>query len=276
MLEDIRACATLNNNVQMPWLGFGTFRIAEGEEAYQSVRHALDAGYRSVDTASMYGNEISIGRAVRDSGIPRGEIFITTKLRNEDQRSGRVFQAFEESLEQLQMDYVDLYLVHWPVPGKYVDTWAAMQDIYRTGKTRAIGVSNFLVHHLQAIMTPSAVAPAVDQVEFHPLLQSPDLYAFCRQQGVQLEAWAPLMKGQGLIHPVIQEIAARHHKTAAQVVIRWELQKGVVTIPKSVQKERIYANRNVFDFSLDEEDMRRIAELDQNHRYGTHPDNIGF
>jgi len=240
------------------------------------VRHALDAGYRSVDTASMYGNEISIGRAVRDSGIPRGEIFITTKLRNEDQRSGRVFQAFEESLEQLQMDYVDLYLVHWPVPGKYVDTWAAMQDIYRTGKTRAIGVSNFLVHHLQAIMTPGAVAPAVDQVEFHPLLQSPGLYAFCRQQGIQLEAWAPLMKGQGLIHPVIQEIAARHHKTAAQVVIRWELQKGVVTIPKSVQKERIYANRNVFDFSLDEEDMRRIAELDQNHRYGTHPDNIGF
>jgi diketogulonate reductase-like aldo/keto reductase len=276
MLNDIRACTTLNNGVQMPWLGFGTFRIPEGDETYTSVRHALDAGYRSIDTAALYENEVSVGRAVRDSGIPREEIFITTKVWNDDQRRRRVLQAFEESLTRLEMDYVDLYLVHWPVPETFVETWGIMEEIYRSGKARAIGVSNHLVHHLEAILKPGAVVPAVNQVEFHPYLQSRELHAFCRQRGIQLEAWAPLMKGKGLSEPVLQEIAARHGKTPAQVVIRWELQKEVVAIPKSVHRERIYENRDVFDFSLDEEDMRRIDGLERDQRYGAHPDRIPF
>lgn len=276
MLEDIRACARLNNGVQMPWLGLGTYKAAEGEETYHSVRAALDAGYRSIDTAALYGNEVSVGRAVRDSGIPREEIFITTKVWNDDQRQGRVKQAFEESLKRLGMDYVDLYLVHWPVPEAYVRTWAVMQEIYQSGKTRAIGVSNHLVHHLQAILTPGALTPAVNQVEFHPLLQSRRLHAFCRQHGIQMEAWAPLMKGSTLANPVILEIASRHGKTAAQVVIRWELQKEVVTIPKSVHKERILENGDVFDFALDAEEMHSIDGLDQDNRIGAHPNRIPF
>lgn len=276
MLEDIRSCTTLNNGVLMPWLGFGTYRVPEGNEAYQAVRHALDAGYRSIDTASLYENEVSVGRAVRESGIPREEIFITTKVWNDDQRAGRVRQAFEESLARLKMDYVDLYLVHWPVPETYVSAWGVMEEIYRSGKARAIGVSNHLSHHLEAILKTGSVVPAVNQVEFHPYLQSRELHAFCRRRGIQLEAWAPLMKGRGLSEPVLQEIAAKHAKTAAQVVIRWELQKEVVTIPKSATKERIYENRDVFDFSLDEEDMRRIDGLERDFRYGMHPDSFTF
>lgn len=276
MLEGIRSCTTLNNGVLMPWLGFGTYKVPEGEEAYQAVRHALDAGYRSIDTASLYENEASVGRAVRDSGIPRHEIFITTKVWNDDQLAGRVLQAFEESLARLEMDYVDLYLVHWPVPDRFVGAWEVMEEIYRSGRTRAIGVSNHLIHHLQAIMKHGSIIPAVNQVEFHPLLQSKDLHAFCRQHGIQLEAWAPLMKGRGLSNPVLEEIAAKHGKTPAQVVIRWGLQKQVVTIPKSARKERIYENRDVFDFSLDEEEMRRIDGLERNYRYGMHPDHFEF
>ncbi len=276
MLEDIRACARLNNGVQMPWLGLGTYKAAEGKETYDSVRTALDTGYRSIDTAALYGNEVSVGQAVRDSGIPREEVFITTKVWNDDQRQGRVKQAFEESLKRLGMDYVDLYLVHWPVPEAYVRTWAVMQEIYQSGKARAIGVSNHLIHHLQAILTPGALTPAVNQVEFHPLLQSRRLHAFCRQHGIQLEAWAPLMKGSALANPVILEIASRHGKSAAQVVIRWELQKEVVTIPKSVHKERILENGDVFDFALDTEEMHSIDDLDQDNRIGVHPDRIPF
>jgi diketogulonate reductase-like aldo/keto reductase len=248
----------------------------EGEQAYQAVRYALDAGYRSIDTAALYENEASVGRAVRDSGIPREEIFITTKVWNDDQRAGRVLQAFEESLARLKMDYVDLYLVHWPVPGRYIETWAVLEEIYRSGKARAIGVSNHLIHHLEAILKTGSIVPAVNQVEFHPYLQSRDLHAFCRQRGIQLEAWAPLMKGKGLSEPAIVEIAAKHGKTAAQVVIRWELQKEVVTIPKSVNRERIYENRDVFDFSLDDEDMRQIDALERDYRYGMHPDSFTF
>lgn len=276
MLENIRSCTTLNNGVKMPWLGFGTYRAQEGEEAYNAVRYALDAGYRSIDTAALYENEASVGRAVRDSGIPREEIFITTKVWNDDQRAGRVLQAFDESLAQLKMDYVDLYLVHWPVPGRYIETWGVMEKIYQSGKARAVGVSNHLIHHLEAVIKSGSIVPAVNQVEYHPYLQSRDLHAFCRQRGIQLEAWAPLMKGKGLNEPAILEIAAKHGKTPAQVVIRWELQKEVVTIPKSVRKERIYENRDVFDFSLDEEDMRRIDGLERNYRYGMHPDHFSF
>jgi methylglyoxal/glyoxal reductase len=248
MINSISDCVALNNGVEMPWLGFGVFQIPEGEQTYLAVRTALDAGYRSIDTAAIYGNEAGVGRAVRESGIPRQDLFITTKVWNDDLRSGTTLQAIDRSLDLLQMDYVDLYLVHWPVRGKYVDAWLAMEEILARKKVRAIGVSNFLIHHLEDVIAAGSIVPAANQIEYHPLLQSADLHHFCIHNGIQLEAWAPLIQGQGMGHPVVQRIAKKHGKSPAQVLLRWDLQKGVVTIPKSVRHERIEENANIFDF----------------------------
>jgi methylglyoxal/glyoxal reductase len=242
MTNSISDCTTLNNGVKMPWLGFGVFQIPEGEETYQAVLAALESGYRSIDTAAIYGNEASVGRAVMDSGIAREELFITTKVWNDDLREGTTLEAIDNSLELLQMDYVDLYLVHWPVKGKYVDAWLAMEEILASKKARAVGVSNFMIHHLQDVITAGSIVPAANQIEYHPLLQSADLHRFCIQHGIQLEAWAPLVQGQGMNHPTIKKIADKHSKSPAQVLLRWDLQKEVVTIPKSVHRERIEAN----------------------------------
>lgn len=266
----------LNNGLKMPWIGFGTFKIPDGDETYQAVRLALDAGYRSFDTAMIYGNESSLGRAIKDSGIPREDLFITTKVWNDDLRSKSTLNAIDVSLDKLQMDYVDLYLVHWPVKGFYVDAWLDMEEIYQDGKASAIGVSNFLIHHLEDILSAGTIIPAVNQVEFHPQLQSPELHAFCKNHAIQLEAWAPLMQGQGLNHPVILELAAKHNKMPAQILIRWDLQKEVVSIPKSTTKEHIHANFDVFDFQLDDADMAQIAAMDQNRRIGADPDKFDF
>jgi methylglyoxal/glyoxal reductase len=276
MVNRISDCVELNNGVEMPWLGFGVFQIPEGEQTYQAVRTALDAGYRSIDTAAIYGNEAGVGRAVRQSGITRQELFITTKVWNDNLRSGTTLQAIDRSLDLLQMDYVDLYLVHWPVRGKYVDAWLAMEEILASNKVRAIGVSNFLIHHLEDIITAGSVVPAANQIEYHPLLQSADLHHFCIDNGIQLEAWAPLIQGQGMGHPVVQRIAEKHAKSPAQVLLRWDLQKGVVTIPKSVRRERIEENANIFDFLLDAEDMAEIASLEEGKRIGADPDTFNF
>jgi methylglyoxal/glyoxal reductase len=276
MVNSITDCVELNNGVEMPWLGFGVFQIPEGEQTYQAVRTALDAGYRSIDTAAVYGNEAGVGRAVRQSGVARQELFITTKVWNDNLRSGTTLQAIDRSLDLLQMDYVDLYLVHWPVRDKYVDAWLAMEEILASNKVRAIGVSNFLIHHLEDIITAGSVVPAANQIEYHPLLQSADLHHFCILNGIQLEAWAPLIQGQGMGHPVIQHIAEKHAKSPAQVLLRWDLQKGVVTIPKSVRRERIEENANIFDFLLDAEDMAEIASLDEGKRIGADPDTFNF
>jgi methylglyoxal/glyoxal reductase len=276
MVNRISDCVELNNGVEMPWLGFGVFQIPEGEQTYQAVRTALDAGYRSIDTAAIYGNEAGVGRAVRQSGITRQELFITTKVWNDNLRSGTTLQAIDRSLDLLQMDYVDLYLVHWPVRGKYVDAWLAMEEILASKKVRAIGVSNFLIHHLEDIITAGSVVPAANQIEYHPLLQSADLHHFCIDNGIQLEAWAPLIQGQGMGHPVVQRIAEKHAKSPAQVLLRWDLQKGVVTIPKSVRRERIEENANIFDFLLDAEDMAEIASLEEGKRIGADPDTFNF
>lgn len=271
----IDSTVELLNGVHMPRLGLGVWRAEEGTETYDAVAAALQIGYRSIDTASLYGNESSVGQAIRDSGIPRGDIFVTTKVWNDEQGYDSTKEAFARSLDRLSMDYVDLYLVHWPIAGKYKETYRALEDLYEEGLVRSIGVSNFLIHHLEDLMGDCRIKPMVNQVELHPLLTNKKLHMFCRKEGIQIESWRPLMQGR-LDIPLLQELASANGKTAAQIVIRWHLQNGIVTIPKSIQRERIEENADVFDFELSPEDMVRIDELNENHRFGADPDNIPF
>jgi 2,5-diketo-D-gluconate reductase A len=267
---------TLNNGVRMPQLGFGVFQVGD-DEARAAVATALECGYRSIDTAALYGNEHGVGVAVSASGIPRGELFVTTKLWNADQGAGRVLPAFERSIDKLGLDYVDLYLIHWPVPSRdrFVETWEAFQGLYAEGRMRAIGVSNFTPPQLTRLLEETAVVPAVNQVELHPGFQQPELRAFHRAHGIATEAWSPLGQGAALTHPVITRLAERHEKTPAQVVLRWHLDLGNVVIPKSVTPGRIRENFSVFDFALTAEDARQIAGLESGHRIGPDPDVVG-
>lgn len=274
--QDLSDSALLNNGVTMPWFGLGVWRAQSGLETKQAVEWALARGYRHIDTASIYGNEQDVGEGLRASGVPREEVFVTTKVWNTDQGYDNTLRAFDASLARLGLDYVDLYLVHWPVKGKFKDTWGALERLYAQQRARAIGVSNFLEHHLEDLLGMANVIPAVNQVEFHPRLQQPGLQRCCREHGIQLEAWAPIMKGRVNDIPELQEIAARHGKTPVQVTLRWELQRGIVTIPKSVHQERIDSNANVYDFLLDEADLARIDALDTGERVGPHPDHIDF
>jgi 2,5-diketo-D-gluconate reductase A len=267
---------TLNNGVRMPQLGFGVFQVGD-DEARAAVATALECGYRSIDTAALYGNEHGVGVAVSASGIPREELFVTTKLWNADQGAGRVLPAFERSIDKLGLDYVDLYLIHWPVPSRdrFVETWEAFQGLYAEGRMRAIGVSNFTPPQLTRLLEETAVVPAVNQVELHPGFQQPELRAFHREHGIATEAWSPLGQGAALTHPVITRLAERHEKTPAQVVLRWHLDLGNVVIPKSVTPGRIRENFSVFDFALTAEDARQIAGLESGHRIGPDPDVVG-
>ena len=274
-IRSIQDTTVLNNGVRMPWLGLGVFQVAEGEEVRNAVRWAIEEGYRSIDTAAGYRNETGVGQAIRESGVPREELFITTKLANPDQGYESTLRAFEESRRKLGVDYVDLYLIHWPGRDKYKETWRAFEKLYNEGYIRAIGVSNFQIHHLESLKETSGIIPAVNQVEFHPLLTQKELLAYCKREGIQLEAWSPIMKGN-LDLPLLQELAAKYGKTPAQIVLRWDLQLGVVTIPKSVRRERIAENAGIFDFELTEEDMRAIDALNKNHRFGPHPDEFLF
>ncbi|MBO2533432.1 Aldo/keto reductase [Planifilum fulgidum] len=276
MAQHISDATVLANGVNMPWLGLGVYKAKEGEEVEQAVKAALRIGYRSIDTAAFYGNEEGVGRAVRESGIPREEIFITTKVWNSDQGYERTLAAFEASLQRLGMEYVDLYLIHWPVKGKYKETWRALETLYKEGKARAIGVSNFQVHHLEDLMADAEIKPMVNQVEFHPFLTQEKLRDFCRREGIQLEAWSPLMRGEVVNVPEIVELAEKYGKTPAQIVLRWDLQHGVVTIPKSVREARIRENADLFDFELSAEDMAKLDALNRNHRFGPDPDNFNF
>jgi diketogulonate reductase-like aldo/keto reductase len=275
-IKSINDFTTLNNGIQMPWLGFGVFLAKEGQEVIDAVKWAIEAGYRSIDTAEVYGNETGVGRAIRESGVPREDIFLTTKLSNNSQRLKRTREAFNESLERLKVDYVDLYLIHWPVKGFYQDTWKELEKIYYDGRAKAIGVSNFLIHHINDIFETSDLVPAVNQVEFHPYLVQTDLIEFCKKRNVQLEAWSPLMRGKAIQLPQIVELAEKYQKTPAQIVLRWDLQHSLVTIPKSVHKDRIFANARLFDFELSEDDMDALDELDAGQRIGPDPDNVDF
>lgn len=274
-IHSITDTTQLNNGVHMPWLGLGVWQVAEGQEVIQSVAYALKHGYRSIDTAAGYQNEAGVGEAVRESGIPREQLFITTKLANRDQGYESTLRAFEDSRSKLGLDYIDLYLIHWPGKDKFQETWRAFEKLYKEGLIRAIGVSNFKVHHLERLAESSDIVPAVNQVEFHPLLQQQELLSYCRQKGIQLEAWSPLMQGH-LDLPLIADLAQKYGKTPAQIILRWDLQLGVVTIPKSVREARIQENAGVFDFTLSDEDMQAIGSLNQDRRFGPDPDVLLF
>ncbi|MBN2174644.1 MAG: aldo/keto reductase [Bacteroidales bacterium] len=273
---DIGSRTTLNNGVEMPWFGLGVFESEEGGEVEKAVAFALANGYRSIDTASFYRNEKGVGDAVRLSKIPREDIFITSKLWNSEQGYKNTYKAFESSLEKLQVSYLDLYLIHWPGGKKSVDSWKAMEELYKEGKIRSIGVSNFLVKHLKEFLPECRIRPAVNQVEFHPWLVQPELLVFCKENKIQPEAWSPIMKGRVNDIPVLKTIAEKYRKSPVQVVLRWDIQMGVITIPKSVKPERITSNAGIFDFELDENEMALISQLDKNRRLGPHPDEVIF
>jgi 2,5-diketo-D-gluconate reductase A len=263
----------LNDGQAMPQLGLGVWRTPPPDTA-EVVRTALEVGYRAIDTAAAYDNEAGVGEGVRASGLPREEVFVTTKLWNTDQGYDEALRAFDRSQARLGLGYVDLYLIHWPSParGRYIDSWRALVRLQEEGRVRSIGVSNFMIEHLRRIVAETGVVPAVNQIELHPCFQQTDLRAFHAGQGIATESWSPLGKGRLLKHPEIARIAARHGKTPAQAVIRWHLDSGLMVIPKSVHPERIAENFEVFDFRLDEEDMRAIARLDDpNGRIGDDP-----
>lgn len=239
-----------------------------------SVRWALDIGYRHIDTASIYQNESGVGKALAESGVDRDAVFVTTKVWNDQQGYEKTLEAFDESRRKLRIDVIDLYLIHWPIKGMFKETWKALEKLYADGKVRAIGVSNFLAHHLEDLISDFDVVPAVNQVELHPFLRQKELHDFCRQNGIQMEAWSPLTRGRFLDNEVITRIAKRHGKSPAQVLIRWDLQNEIVTIPKSIHRERIEENSKVFDFELSAEEMKELDALDSATRIGPHPDEM--
>ncbi|RSD29179.1 aldo/keto reductase [Mesobacillus subterraneus] len=276
MPKNLQDTTTLHNGVKMPWFGLGVFKVKEGSEVVESVKAAIKNGYKSIDTAAVYKNEEGVGQAIKEAGVPREELFITTKVWNSDQGYESTLQAFETSIEKLGLDYLDLYLIHWPVAGKYNETWKALEELYKDGRVRAIGVSNFHVHHLKDLMADAEIKPMVNQVEYHPHLAQTELLEFCKAEGIQMEAWSPLKQGELLSEPTIVEIAETHKKSPAQIILRWDLQNGVVTIPKSIKEHRLIENADIFDFELSAEEMDRLNSLNKNERVGPDPDNFDF
>ncbi len=266
---------TLNNGVKMPMLGFGTFKVPDGETTVQSVRTALNLGYRHVDTAAIYQNERGVGEGIRQSGVNRKDIFLTSKVWNSDQGYDSTLRAFDETMQRLGFDYLDLYLIHWPKPLNK-DTWRAMEKLYKEKRIRAIGVSNFHIHHLEDLFTTCEIKPVVNQIEFHPRLVQPHLLDFCRKHQIQFEAWSPLMQGKIFDIILLKELSVKYQRSISQIVLRWDIQMGVVTIPKSTHPERIKENMGIFDFEINDEDMRAITALDKGQRVGSDPDNFNF
>ena len=275
----------LNNGIEMPMLGFGVFKVEDGQESIDSIKCALEAGYRSIDTATIYGNEKSVGAAIKQSGVPRKDIFLTTKLWNEVQRTGDVEEAFAQSLKDLDTDYVDLYLIHWPVKGRFVDSWIALEKIYKSGRAKAIGISNFHEHHIEDIKKVWSVVPAMNQIEMHPWLTQKPLIKFCNSLDIVPESWSPLggtawqdgkVRENLLENEVIKAIGDKYGKSTAQVILRWNIDLGVVTIPKSVTPSRIRDNINIFDFSLTPDEITAIDALNKDQRVGPNPDDFNF
>ena len=274
---------TLRGGVQIPCVGFGTWQVPDGETTVRSVVQAVEAGYRHIDTAAIDGNEAGVGEAIRACGVAREELFITTKLWNTDRGYERTLAAFDLSLKKLGLDYLDLFLIHWPanrprdgMSGEQcnLESWRAMEKLYRDGRVRAIGLSNFLPHHIAPILACAEVAPMVDQIEFHPGVMQPEAVEYCRKHGILVEAWSPLGRGLVLDHPLLRSVAEKHGKSPAQVCVRWCLQHGTLPLPKSVTKERIAENAQVFDFALDAADMAAIDALPTLGHSGFHPDTV--
>ncbi|MDG7691160.1 aldo/keto reductase [Streptococcus pneumoniae] len=261
----------LNNGVEIPVLGFGTFKVKDGEEAYRAVLEALKAGYRHIDTAAIYQNEKSVGQAIKDSGVPREEMFVTTKLWNSQQTYEQTRQALEKSIEKLGLDYLDLYLIHWPNPKplrendawktRNAEVWRAMEDLYQEGKIRAIGVSNFLPHHLDALLETATIVPAVNQVRLAPGVYQDQVVAYCREKGILLEAWGPFGQGELFDSKQVQEIAANHGKSIAQIALAWSLAEGFLPLPKSVTTSRIQANLDCFGIELSHEERENLKTI---------------
>ena len=262
----IDTAVTLNDAVSMPLLGLGTYQIPSGGRCERAVAHALARGYRHIDTAALYNNEGDVGRAVRDSGLAREDVFVVTKLWNSDQGHDSTFRAFDRSIARLGLETVDLYLIHWPETGKRLDSWRAMAEIRKQGRCRSIGVSNFTVKHLQELLRASDVVPSVNQVEFSPFLYQRELLQFCESKGIQLVAYCPLTRGDKLGHPSVVALARKHGQTPAQVLLRWALQHRVAVIPKSARAERIDENAQLYDFALDSDDMAQLDRLDEGYR----------
>ncbi|WFR85454.1 aldo/keto reductase [Arthrobacter sp. Y-9] len=269
----------LNNGVLIPQLGFGLYKVP-GEDVADLVPAAVDAGYRHFDTAAMYGNELALGKALgaqlEDGSLSREDFFITSKVWNDQQGYDATLRSFDDSMVALGLDVLDLFLIHWPVAGRglYLETYRALETLYREGRVRAIGVSNFQVEHLERVLEEREVVPAVNQVELHPWLQQRELRAFHAQHGITTEAWSPLARGALLDDPVLADLAAKHGRSVAQIALRWQIQEGTVVFPKASSAERIRQNADLFGFSLDQDDLDRIAGLDRDFRSGSHPDQV--
>lgn len=271
MIENIASRVVMNDGREIPWLGLGVYLIEAGSETQQAVYHALEAGYRHIDTARFYGNERDVGIAVRNSGLPREEIFVVTKLWNSDHGYQRALDACEVSLRALDIGYIDLYLIHWPVERLCGESWKALITLQKTGKCRSIGVSNYTIRHLRKLLRDSSVVPAVNQVEFSPFQYQSELMEFCRKHGILLEAYSPLTRGKKFAHPTLVALAKKYHKTPAQILIRWTLQHEVIAIPKSASRERILENADIFDFKISSADMAELDTLDENFRVSWDP-----
>ncbi|MBM7608731.1 diketogulonate reductase-like aldo/keto reductase [Lysinibacillus composti] len=266
----------LANGVEMPYLGLGVFKMTDREESIQAMKKALEVGYRAIDTAALYGNEEEVGIAIRESGVPREEIFVTTKVWNKDQGYDLTLRAFETSLKKLGLEYLDLYLTHWPVEDKLVDTYRAIERLYEEKLIRVPGVSNHHQHHLEKIFAKANVKPMVDQIELHPYLSQQELRSFCTENDIAVTAWSPLGRGGVLQDETIVNIANAIGKTAAQVVLRWHYQHDIISIPKSVTPNRIEENMQIFDFELSDEQITQLNNLNKNQRFGQNPDNFHF
>jgi len=275
-ITDLKGTFTLNNGVEMPYLGLGVYLSADGKEVTNAVKWALEEGYRHIDTASIYENEEGVGQGIMESDVDRKDIFVVSKVWNSDQGYESTIKAYESSLKRLNLDYLDLYLVHWPVKGKYKETWRAMEYLYKHKGVRAIGVSNFMQHHLEDLMSSAEIVPMVNQMEFHPYLVQQELIDFCNKNTIQYEAWSPLMQGNIFELDIMKDLAVKYNKTIAQIVLRWDLQKGVITIPKSANKDRIRANADIFDFEIVPEDVKKLEQLDRGKRFGPDPNNFDF
>ncbi len=276
-ITDISGTWTLNNDVKMPYLGLGVYDCNDGKEVINAIHWALDAGYRHIDTAALYGNEIGVGKAVREYDIAREEVFVVSKVWNSDQGYEETLKAFETSMNKLQLGYLDLYLIHWPVKDKFPDTWKAMEELYKAGRIKAIGISNFLERHIEELLKTAEIIPMVNQVEFHPYLVQQNLIDYCKDKGIQYEGWSPFMRGKIFEIDLFRKLSEKYKKSIAQLVLRWNLQKGVIVIPKSAQKNRIILNADIFDFELSIDDMKLIDDLDRKQAVvGPHPDSFDF
>ncbi|PKR77885.1 aldo/keto reductase [Halalkalibacillus sediminis] len=274
MIKNLQDTYTLNNGVQMPGVGLGVYKADDGEEVTSAVRTAIDHGYRLIDTASFYGNERGVGEGIRESSMNQNDIFLTSKVWNDEQGYDETLRAFEASLGRFGFNNLDMYLIHWPVPGKFKETWKALERLYDERVIQAIGVSNFHKHHLEDLMKDANVKPAVNQVEYHPHLSQGELKPFCDKHDIRMQAWSPLKRGKLFDEPTVADIAREHGRTPAQIILRWDLQTGVATIPKSTNKERIVENADIFNFELSEHDMTRLKNMNIDDRTGPNPDEM--